>query len=367
MNRLAGFLAIIILNSCSINGGSQQEVILTGEVKFPNNGYVYLELQTPDGFEKVDSSRLGDDQMFSLNADQGVEDIYRVNFFGKQQVNLVIGKDDLQIQADGNSPIGVFSGTGSPEVHVISQANQLALNHKISSELIKQKVRTAQNKSDSVSFFKWSDSLHHINRNFETSLKDIIRKEEGNLTALMLINEYFDIEANLEFYDEQMDLFREKLVNRWQMDALNKEYLSIKKLAVGSIAPDFTLPDPAGDSVSLSSLEGKYVFVDFWASWCQPCRLENPDLVQVYEKFQGDQFEILGVSFDRNRENWLKAIEKDGLEWVHVSDLKYFDSEMIQLYNITNVPMSFLLDPEGKIVAKNLHSDQLEKLLVEVL
>ena len=107
--------------------------------------------------------------------------------------------------------------------------------------------------------------------------------------------------------------------------------------------------------------------MDFWASWCQPCRIENPNLVKVYEKFVGPKFDIFGVSFDKKKENWIKAIEKDGLTWSHVSDLKYLDSEMIELYNITNVPTTFLLDPDGKIIAKNIHADALENILKEVL
>jgi peroxiredoxin len=149
--------------------------------------------------------------------------------------------------------------------------------------------------------------------------------------------------------------------------AVSDKGINERNLEIGATAADFSLPNPDGKLIQLSDFRGKYVFLDFWASWCQPCRRENPDLVKVYEKYQGDQFEILGVSFDRSREKWLKAIKMDGLEWVHVSDLKYFDSEMIQLYNITNVPMSFLLDREGKIIAKNIHADQLEQLLVEVL
>jgi peroxiredoxin len=140
-----------------------------------------------------------------------------------------------------------------------------------------------------------------------------------------------------------------------------------RKLEIGAIAANFSLPSQDGKLIQLSDFRGKYVFLDFWASWCLPCRASNPELVKVYEKFRGPNFEILGVSLDKKREAWTKAIKKDGLEWVHVSDLKYFDSEMIQLYNITNVPMTYLLDPEGTIIAQNIHVGQLEQLLVEVL
>jgi peroxiredoxin len=138
-------------------------------------------------------------------------------------------------------------------------------------------------------------------------------------------------------------------------------------LEVGVIAPEFSLPTPDGETISLSDFRGRYLYVDFWASWCRPCRLENPELVEVYKKFQGEDFEILGVSLDRIKDAWVNAIEEDGLPWVHVSDLKYFDSELIPLYNIKNVPTTYLLDPEGKIVAKNTHPQQLAELLQEVL
>lgn len=141
----------------------------------------------------------------------------------------------------------------------------------------------------------------------------------------------------------------------------------IERTAIGSVAPDFSLEDPNGKLIHLSSFQGKYLFIDFWASWCQPCRIENPELVKVYEKLKGSQFEILGVSFDKKKERWVKAIEKDGLTWPQVSDLKYLDSEMVELYNITNVPMTFLLDPDGKIIAKNLHATDLENILEELL
>ncbi|MCK5701089.1 MAG: TlpA family protein disulfide reductase, partial [Cyclobacteriaceae bacterium] len=146
---------------------------------------------------------------------------------------------------------------------------------------------------------------------------------------------------------EQMPIMKNQLADSWFFNQLYNQYQDIKMIAIGSVAPDFSLPDPDGNMITLNSLRGKYVFLDFWASWCEPCMLENPNLVVVYDKFKDSDFEILGVSFDKKKENWTKAIEHDGLEWEHVSDLKYFDSEMIDLYNIVNVPTTILLDPKG--------------------
>jgi|KBSMisStaDraftv2_1062788.scaffolds.fasta_scaffold01546_2 peroxiredoxin len=135
----------------------------------------------------------------------------------------------------------------------------------------------------------------------------------------------------------------------------------------GKIAPDFTLPDTSGKSVSLSSFTGKYVLVDFWASWCGPCRAENPNVVRVYNEFKDKNFTILGVSLDKDKKPWLKAIKDDGLAWNHVSDLKYWSSQVVDLYKFEAIPFNVLVDPHGKIIAKGLRGDELEKKLAEVL
>ncbi|WP_293305987.1 TlpA disulfide reductase family protein [Pedobacter sp. UBA5917] len=139
------------------------------------------------------------------------------------------------------------------------------------------------------------------------------------------------------------------------------------KLGIGKMAPDFSAPDTADKSVSLSSYKGKYVLVDFWASWCVPCRAENPNLVKSYNRFHQKGLEVLGVSLDQKKENWVKAIQEDGLTWAHVSDLKYWKSDIAKLYQVNAVPQNYLIGPDGKIIAKNLRGEALNVKLAEIL
>jgi peroxiredoxin len=148
---------------------------------------------------------------------------------------------------------------------------------------------------------------------------------------------------------------------RMESDAASK-----KRLAVGNEAPEIALPNPQGDTVKLSSLRGTYVLLDFWASWCKPCRVENPNLVKAYKRHSDEKFEIYQVSLDRKRQAWLDAIDKDNLDWYHVSDLEFWNSSAAQTYNIRSIPANYLLNKKGEIIDKNLRGDDLQARLNEL-
>lgn len=196
-------------------------------------------------------------------------------------------------------------------------------------------------------------------------LKDIIKKHLNSLASVDFVAEAIDPVYHLDEAKKIYSSFPKHL----QESNSGRLYKKSFSLALGLKAPDFTVKDTTGSDISLSSFRGSYVLLDFWASWCIPCRYQNPKLIKVYNKFKEQNFKIFGVSLDRGdrgKEMWVKAILSDSLPWNQGSDLQGFESEISKNYMITYVPTNYLIDPDGKIIAKNIHGEELEKKLNEI-
>lgn len=206
-------------------------------------------------------------------------------------------------------------------------------------------------------------SIGNLDAEQESDLWHFVRTHPNSPVSIYILQH--DRE-NYPDYDKLAPYF-DALSPELKNTTFGKQYAamlaSLQRTRLGIQAPDFTLEDPNGKKVSMSSFRGKYLLVDFWASWCEPCREENPSVVSAYNQFNGKNFTVLGVSLDKTKDAWLKAIMDDNLAWTQVSDLKFWDNAAAQLYAVKAIPQNFLLDPQGHIIAKNLFGKQLTEKL----
>ena len=223
-----------------------------------------------------------------------------------------------------------------------------------------------KNSVHSELYYKYSNQLGSITNESEriSLVKKMIDENPNSPTCVFFV----DILNSDTFYayHEKLSKGLKDYSHNPFVDEFIKKTNNVKKLAIGNEAPEIVLNDPNGKSIKLSSLRGNYVMIDFWASWCRPCRMENPNLVRLYNKFNSKGFEVYSVSLDRNKDAWLKAIKKDNLTWTHVSDLKFWQSEGAKIYNVKAIPHTVLLDKEGKILATGLRGKSLENKLEEI-
>jgi peroxiredoxin len=193
-----------------------------------------------------------------------------------------------------------------------------------------------------------------------------IEEKKSSYMAPFVISRYLVYELDYLSLDSLLQQIDPSVHNSLDYIRLSQRVETLKNVAVGKTVTDFTLNDPSGNPVALSSFRGKILLIDFWASWCGPCRRENPNVVKLYNDFNDKGFEILGVSFDEDFNRWVGAIEDDQLTWPHVSDLQGWGSAAGKLYGINSIPATVLVDREGVIVAKNLRGDALREKLEEI-
>ncbi len=369
---ISAIAAIAILSGCGETGrtGSFE---LKGTLSNSNGETIYLEKLVNPQPVVVDSTVIDEKGNFEFKTYTPHIGFYRIKLNQQNFAMLVLDSTDkVKVTANLKDLARTYKVEGSPETALFVEYNEITNQKNIrmdslnqAFQAIVQTIKMDSLKMDSLSNI-FEKPFNEIMNSFNAVIAEKITKNPDKYASMIAIQ---GMEP-----DKFADLYK-KLD-----EGLNKKYPSDKGVrmfhdvvtkmlatTIGQQAPEIVLPTPDDKELALSSLKGKIVLVDFWASWCGPCRKEMPNVVKAYAKFKDKGFEIYGVSLDQDKGRWVEAIQKDGITWPQVSDLKYWDSYAAKLYAVEGIPYTVLLDKEGKIIAKNLRGAELDKAIEKAL
>ncbi|MCU0360484.1 MAG: AhpC/TSA family protein [Bacteroidia bacterium] len=346
---------------------------LKGKISGSKGETLYFEKLSSQQPVLLDSVVLDENGEFEFSNYTPKIGLYRVKFNNQNFAMLVLDSSDkVMLTAEAADLGNTYTAEGSPETKVFLELNSLSKVRDLRLDSLNKVFQSAMeaNKMDS----KRMDSLsalfeapyNAIVNSANAAIAEKIKQNTDKFSSLIAI-QALEPDKYADLYKALDEGLNKRHPNERSVMMFHDMVSKMLATTLGQTAPDIVLPSPEGGELALSALRGKIVLIDFWASWCGPCRKEMPNVVKAYAKFKDKGFEIFGVSLDQDKSRWLEAIVKDGMTWPQVSDLKYWESEAARLYNVQSIPYTVLLDKEGRIIDKNLRGEALEKRLAELL
>ncbi|WP_268034139.1 TlpA disulfide reductase family protein [Algoriphagus sp. PAP.12] len=358
-------LSLLLLFSC---GGTQNvedgKVHVSGKISNAPEGVVVLSQFTDSRPKIIDTLDVASNGEFAIDLEVNEPTFYQLYLYGEKAVRLALLDEDVEVKYDFNDPENV-SIEGSKDSKEMLKLEQLMIAYQEEVNQLNEAYYEAMSNNNSEEIKAIQTKALELEANQAEKVKDMITSMGDSFASLAAIG-LLNPKTDFPFMDELVARLNSNYPNTKSIMQLKQQLDELRVLSVGQPAPEIALTNPNGELIKLSDFKGKYVMIDFWAAWCKPCRQENPNVVRLYNEYNSKGFEVLGVSLDRTREDWVKAIQEDGLLWPQVSDLKYFNSEAAELYQINAIPATYLIDPDGNILAKDLRGPSLEKKLAEI-
>jgi peroxiredoxin len=353
-----------------------KNVKLTGHMQFAEPvTMIYLSYRTADA-RVSDSTHLKNGKFqFKEKINEPTLAFLRVKFAQKEgqkrprYEGMQLFMEPGKMQIDIKDSLKFAKVSGSKSHKALEAFNDLQKPYNERATALSNQYREYAKAKDKDGMKKISDEFDELSKEKnEKVFHKYLMESPGSPIALYVLEQYAGYDIDPSKVEPLFKTLPASTRNLPSAVAFKKRIETAKKTGVGAYAMNFTQNDTLGNPVSLSSFKGKYVLLDFWASWCGPCRAENPNVVKAFNKYNDKNFTVLSVSLDQpgKKQSWLDAIHKDGLTWTHVSDLKFWDNAVAKQYGIRAIPQNLLIDPTGKIIAKNIRGEELNKKLAEV-